>query len=266
MTQFNCGAGLARRRSESTLTRRRRGVPARCRCRSPVLKCQRRPYSLALGMLAQSRACTGAWRAPRWRDECSSAARCSWGCRRSCYRLATAATTLDQSLGASKPAFPALPRAWEACPVGKQRTSPIALAAQPSPSADIAQLYSGLRALRSMSRQAKEEPQQPSKQRRGRKKMDQAQKAQQQQAVAHAPIEANALLTAVAGCAAGPPARCPSFARCQKYFKMPRQPRGDIATAAAAALTPPPLPAAVHYPAARWRARWRALWWAPWTC
>lgn len=95
--------------------------------------------------------------------------------------------------------------------------------------------------------------------------MDQAQKAQQQQqAVAHAPIEANALLTAVAGCAAGPPTRCPSCARCQKYFEMPRQHRGDMATAAAAALTPP-LPAAVHYPAARWRARWRALWWAPWT-
>ncbi|KAI7835819.1 hypothetical protein COHA_010286 [Chlorella ohadii] len=58
-----------------------------------------------------------------------------------------------------------------------------------------------------MSGQPKAE-EQPSKQRRGKKKMDQAQKAQQQQqAVAHAPIEANALLTAVAGALAGAVAR-----------------------------------------------------------
>ena len=49
-----------------------------------------------------------------------------------------------------------------------------------------------------MSRQAKGD-EQAGRQRRGRKRADQAQKAQQQQAVAHAPIEANALLTAVAG-------------------------------------------------------------------
>lgn len=49
-----------------------------------------------------------------------------------------------------------------------------------------------------MSRQAKGD-EQTGRPRRGRKKVDQAQKAQQEQAVAHAPIEANALLTAVAG-------------------------------------------------------------------
>lgn len=65
-----------------------------------------------------------------------------------------------------------------------------------------------------MSRQAKGD-EQAGRPRRGRKKVDQAQKAQQEQAVAHAPIEANALLTAVAGCAAGLRACCWCSAGCQ---------------------------------------------------
>ncbi len=118
-----------------------------------------------------------------------------------------------------------------------------------------------------MSGQPKAE-EQPSKQRRGKKKMGQAQKAQQQQqAVAHAPIEANALLTAVAGCAAGLPACCRGSLELQQSFQIPRQPRLGMAPTAAAALTPPlPVGCPALYHAVRWQARWPASLWALWTC